>query len=460
MNSEGPDRKRILIIVQNLPVAVDRRVWLECQALVNAGYGVTVICPKGPREPRYREQDGVIIRSYRPAPSAAGPLGYAYEFLYCWLRTALLSLVVLVREGFDTIQACNPPDTFWALALPYKLLGKTFVYDQHDLCPEVFRARFACEDGTLLKALLFLERCTYRTADRVMSTNESYRRNAIERGHVDPARVSVVRSGPDPDLMRRGEARPELRRGRAHLCCYLGVMGPQDGVDTLVRSIDVFVNEHGRTDTTFALLGFGDCVPALKRQTSELGLDDYVVFTGRADSRMIEDYLSTADIGLSSDPMNPLNDVSTMNKTLEYMAYSLPVLAYDLVETRVSAGDAGVYLEPGDERGYARCLAELLDDPPRRALLGERGRRRIEQSLSWRYSEAVYVGVYDQMFGVVREPVTVAAEQVIWLDIPAQVAVPAQATPRVSSSTQRQPEVLGAVGSFDVRDVPAIASGE
>ena len=439
----------MLIIVQNLPVAVDRRVWLECQALVHAGYGVTVICPRGPHEPRHRVQDGVVIRSYKPAPAASGVLGYAYEFLYCWLRTAALSLLALTREGFDSIQACNPPDTFWALALPYKLLGKTFVYDQHDLCPEVFRARFGRNGGKIVRALLWLERCTYRTADRVISTNGSYRDVALDRGHVDPDRVAVVRSGPDPDLMKRTDAHAELRLGREHLCCYLGVMGPQDGVDTLVRSIDHFVHGFGRTDTTFALLGFGDCVPALKRQVRELGLDDYVVFTGRADIAMIERYLSTADIGLSSDPLNPLNDVSTMNKTLEYMAYSLPVVAYDLVETRVSAGGAAVYVTPGDEKGYAHELIELLDDPERRAELGANGRLRIERSLSWRYSEAVYVQVYDELLGVAPAPVPadVTHDRVIWLDAPTQRDVRAfeqvmNAAPP-QTPEQRQPHTNG-----------------
>ena len=395
-------QRRVLVVVQNLPVAVDRRVWMECTALVRAGYGVTVICPKGPGEPRYRVQDDVVIRSYRGAPQARGALGYGVEFLWCWLRTALLSLLVLVREGFDCLQACNPPDTFWALALPYKLLGKPFVYDQHDLSAEVFRARFARDEGLLLRLLLLLERCSYRTADRVLSTNESYRRVALTRGGVDPARVAVVRSGPDFELMRRTEVRPELRRGRPHLCCYLGVMGPQDGVDALLRSLAHFVHDQGRTDTSFALLGFGDCVPALQQQTADLGLEDYVMFTGRADSAMIDDYLSTADVGLSSDPLNPLNDVSTMNKTLEYMAYGLPVLAYDLVETRVSAGASAVYVPPGDERGYAQRLGELLDDPDRRARLGRTGRSRIERTLAWQYSEPVYLAVYDDLFGVRR----------------------------------------------------------
>ena len=220
-------------------------------------------------------------------------------------------------------------------------------------------------------------------------------------------------------------------------------------MDTLVRSIDHFVHGFGRTDTTVALLGFGDCVPALKRQVRELGLDDYVVFTGRADIAMIERYLSTADIGLSSDPLNPLNDVSTMNKTLEYMAYSLPVVAYDLVETRVSAGGAAVYVTPGDEKGYAHELIELLDDPERRAELGANGRLRIERSLSWRYSEAVYVQVYDELLGVAPAPVPadVTHDRVIWLDAPMQRDVRAfeqvmNAAPP-QTPEQRQPHTNG-----------------
>ncbi|HEY8339085.1 MAG TPA: glycosyltransferase family 4 protein, partial [Egibacteraceae bacterium] len=397
-------RERVLIIVQNLPVPLDRRVWMECQALVAAGYGVSVICPKGPGDPSYQELDGVRIRKYRPAPPANGPLGYAFEFLYCWLRTFWLALRTFVRDGFGAIQACNPPDTYFALAAPFMLLGVRFVYDQHDLCPEVYESRFGEGGGVLLAGLRLLERATYGLADHVVSTNDTYKAIALERGGRTPDDVTVVRSGPDARRMRPGPARPELRRGRRHLAVYLGIMGPQDGVDLLLRAIAVFVHERGRHDTHFALLGFGDCLEDLKRLASELDLDDYVEFTGPADPAMIADYLSTADVGLGPDPKSPLNDVSTMNKTLEYMAYALPVVSFDLRETRVSAGDAAVFVESPDVRAFAAAVSDLLDDPERRERLGRRGRARIEEALAWQHQSAAYVGVYERLLAPSQRP--------------------------------------------------------
>ena len=390
---------RVLIIVQNLPVRIDRRVWQEAQALVRAGYTVSVICPRGVGDRRFQQVDGVNIWTYRGAPPTRGVLSYIFEFAYCWIRTFILSLFVARRPGFDVIQACNPPDTYWALALFYKPFRKKFVFDHHDLCPEVFRSRFRRDSGLLLRLLLLLERGNHRFADHVLVTNESYRRIALTRGRRDPADVTVVRSGPDPDRMRPGTPRPELRRGRPHLACYLGVMGPQDGVDGLVDAIDYFVHSMGRTDCHFVLMGFGDCLADLRAQASRLGLDEFVEFTGRADDQMIRDYLSTADVGLSPDPRSPLNEVSTMNKTLEYMAYQLPVVAYDLHETRVSAGDAAVYAASDDIKDFAHALAELLDSPERRRELGRIGRERIDNELSWRHSARAYVEAYDRLLG-------------------------------------------------------------
>jgi glycosyltransferase involved in cell wall biosynthesis len=392
-------QRRVLIIVQNLPVPLDRRVWLECQALVASGVGVSVICPKGPDDPAYQELDGVRIYKYTPPPPAQGALGYLREFVYCWLATAALAIRVYLRDGFQVIQACNPPDTYFALALPFKPLGVRFVYDQHDLCPEVYRSRFGRRGGILLRALEWLERATFRTADHVISTNESYRRIALTRGHRRPDVITVVRSGPDAQRMRRAAPRPELKQDRPLLACYLGVMGPQDGVDLLLRAIAVLVHERGRRDCHVALLGFGDCLAELVLLAKELELEEHVSFPGRADNRMIEDYLSTADVGLSPDPKNPLNDVSTMNKTLEYMAYGLPVVAFDLTETRVSAGGAAVYARPNDVREYAAALDALLDDPERRAAMGRVGRRRIEEALAWEHQAVRYVEVYHRLLG-------------------------------------------------------------
>jgi glycosyltransferase involved in cell wall biosynthesis len=404
-----PRRRHVLIIVQNLPVPLDRRVWLECRALVAAGYRVSVICPAGPGDPPHAEIDGVSIWKYRPAPQAGGPLGYLVEFAYCWLRTAWLASRVWRREPFDVMQACNPPDTYWALALRYRRRGVRFVYDQHDLNPEVFRSRFGEPAGLAgraqYRALLWLERRTYRAAHHVISTNESYRRVALTRGGRQPAEVTVVRSGPDTSRMRPVLGKPDLRRGQRQLAVYLGIMGPQDGVDIVLRAVDVLVHRMGRSDLAVALLGFGDCYDELVDLAHALDLDDHVTFTGRADRRMIAEYLSTADIGLSPDPMSPLNDVSTMNKTMEYMSFALPVVAFDLAETRVSAADAAIYVpctgDPADDvERYAKAVAELLDDPDRRAEMSVAARRRAVEVLDWEPQRRRYVEVFDRLLGL------------------------------------------------------------
>jgi len=249
--------------------------------------------------------------------------------------------------------------------------------------------------------LLGLERATFATADHVISTNESYRAVALHRGRVDRADTTVVRSGPDPEIMRPRQDEPDLRRGRDHLCCYLGVMGHQDGVAAVIRAADELVNQRGRNDVTFALLGFGDTYDELRQLTADLGLDDHVTFTGRADLDMISRYLSSATIGLSPDPPNAFNDASTMNKTLEYMAFALPVVSFDLTETRVSAGPAARYADGTDARDFADAIEQLLDDPRRRAAMGSEGRRRIEQSLGWPHQAEIYRGVYDRLLGPV-----------------------------------------------------------
>ena len=401
--------QHILIIVQNLPVPLDRRVWLECQALRDAGYRVSVICPKGPGDPPFQELDGVRIYKYQPAPPTEGVAGYLWEFAYSWVRTALIARRVWSRDRFGAVQACNPPDTYWALARRYVRAGAAFVYDQHDLNPEVFRSRFGEPRGISAKAqyrgLLWLERRTYRSAHHVIATNESYKRTAMQRGGLSDADVTVVRSGPDTRRMRPVDGDPALRNGRSYLAVWLGIMGPQDGVDVVLRALDLLVHGPHGYDIQLALLGFGDCLGELKELAHELKLDDHVTFTGRADPDMIARYLSSADIALSPDPKSPLNDVSTMNKTMEYMCYALPIVAFDLTETRVSGCDAAVYVAAGgdlaaDTERYAAAVGELLGDPERRADLSVRARRRVETELDWEAQRQRYVGVYDRLFGI------------------------------------------------------------
>lgn len=390
---------RVLIVVQNLSVPLDRRVWLECQALVAAGHQVSVICPRDEGQPAHRTLDGVRIHTYAPPKPRSGVVGYMAEFVYCWARTAALSRYVHSREGFDVLQACNPPDTYWLLGRIWRAVArKRFVYDQHDLNPEVYVARFG-KTGLLHRGLLWLEGRTYRSADHVISTNESYREVATTRGRVPLAHTTIVRSAPDPEKMRRQEPDPALRHGREHLVCYLGIMGPQDGVDRLLNAVDHLVHTMGRTDTHVALMGFGDCLDDLRAQATRQGLDDFVTFTGKVGPAEIARHLSTAAVGVTPDPKNPFNDKSTMNKTLEYMAYELPVVGFDLIENRRSAGDAGVTVAADDDAALARAVADLLDDPERRARMGAIGRKRVEDSLNWAAQAGPYVAVFTALDG-------------------------------------------------------------
>ena len=285
------------------------------------------------------------------------------------------------------------------------MLDRTkFIFDHHDLSPELFQSRFPTGPRLPYQGLRWLERRTHRTADHVISTNDSYRDVAITRSGKAAADVTVVRTGPDPDKLKRRQEEPELRRGRRFLAAYLGVMGPQDGVDIVVRAAAVVVHEMRRDDIAFTLIGSGDCFSELVALRDQLRLADHVEFTGRAPDEQVKSILSTADIGLSPDPKNPLNDVSTMNKTMEYMSFELPVVAFDLRETRVSAEDAAVYVKPTgsqeqDVRDYANAIVELLDDEARRATMGKLGRARVEHDLAWSHQELAYLTVYERVSG-------------------------------------------------------------
>jgi glycosyltransferase involved in cell wall biosynthesis len=390
--------RRVLIIVQNLPVPFDRRVWLECQALISAGYRVAVVCPKGRGDPAYEVIDSVELYKYRPYAPGGSKFSFVAEYAYSFLATAWTTLKARRSGRFAVIQACNPPDIFWPLAVAFRAVeGTRFVFDHHDLCPELYESRFPGGPKLPYKGLLALERRTHRAADHVISTNDSYREIAMARSGKLATDVTVVRTGPDPERLQRGQADPELRRGRRFLVAYIGVMGPQDGVDIVVRAADIVVHQLGRDDIAFTLIGSGDCFDDLVALRDELGLAGHVEFTGRAPDELVARILSTADAGLSPDPKNPLNDLSTMNKTMEYMAFELPVVAFDLRETRVSAGDAAVYVKPNDEHDYAEAIVALMDDEPRRTCLGKLGRARVEQELAWCHQERTYLGVYGRL---------------------------------------------------------------
>lgn len=383
------------MLVENLTVPFDRRMWQEAQTLRDGGYQVSVICPKGGQwQKGYENLDGVHIYRYAPPPEAHGKLAYVWEYSYSWAATALLSLVVFARHGFDIIHTANPPDIFFTLARLYKFLGKKFVFDQHDLCPEVFMSRFGTREGLIPRLLFLLEAQTYNTADIVLATNESYREAAITRGRKSPDKVFVVRSAPDLSKFYEVPADPSLREGKRYLVAYLGVMAPQDGVDYLIRSIDHVVHQLGRTDIRFVLIGGGDSWHDLKQMAEDRGLAEWVHFTGRIPDADLQRYLSSADVGVAPDPKNELNDVSTMNKILEYMAVGRPIVSFDLKESRFSAQDGAVYATPNDELDFARKIVELLDDPARRAEMGERNRVRLREKLSWDYTRIELLRAY------------------------------------------------------------------
>jgi glycosyltransferase involved in cell wall biosynthesis len=394
---------RVLIIVQNLPVPFDRRVWLECQALVSAGYQVAVVCPKGDGDPAHEVIDSVQLYKYRPYAPGGSKVGFITEYVYSFLATAWMTRKARRAGRFDVMQACNPPDIFWPLARMLRALdGTKFVFDHHDLSPELYESRFPEGAKLPYKGLRALERTTHRTADHVISTNDSYRDIAIHRSGKAAAEVTVVRTGPDPERLKRGPADPELRRGRKFLAAYIGVMGPQDGVDIVLRAADIVVHQLHREDIAFTLMGKGDCFDDLIALRDKLGLGGHVEFTGRAPDELVTRVLSTADVGLSPDPKNPLNDLSTMNKSMEYMAFELPVLAFDLRETRVSTGDAAVYVQPNDVHDYATALVQLMDDPVKRSRLGRLGRVRVEEELAWSHQQRAYLDVYQGLMTGIR----------------------------------------------------------
>lgn len=424
---------KILILVENLPVPFDRRVWMEANALTEAGYQVSVICPRGPKDSGHEVLNGISIYRYPPPPPTTGFLSYCYEFTYCWLHTLFLCFRVLRREGFDVIQACNPPDTLFLIGRIFGLLGKRFVFDHHDLCPECFEARFGKTGGPLMAGLRWLEKMTFRTARMVLCTNESYRQVALTRGGKHPEDVHVVRSGPDLSRFHAVDARPELRRGRRFLACYLGVMAPQDGVDYLIHAIDHVVKSRGRRDIAFTLIGGGDSLEELRRLVVELGLEEDIQFTGRVSDEELLAYLSTADAGLAPDPRNALNDVSSMNKIVEYMAMGLPIVSFDLKESRHSAQDAAVYARPNDEREFGDLIVGLMDDPDRRAQMSATGRQRMAEALCWEHSKRHLVAAYDGLFAHARHPAPQPS--------PACAAQPAIAT--ASAGTPEPARVTG-----------------
>ncbi|HEV3009097.1 MAG TPA: glycosyltransferase family 4 protein [Burkholderiales bacterium] len=386
--------RRVLILVENLPSPFDRRVWQEATALRDAGYAVSIVCPTGRGyEKRHEVIDDIHVWRYTLSVEGAGPLGYGIEYGSALLKAWLLSWRVFFGRGFDAIHACNPPDLFFLVGAFFKLFGKKFVFDHHDANPELYEAKFG-RRGLLWRLMLWLEKLTFRFADVSIATNESYRRIAIERGGMEPERVFVVRSGPSLDRMRIMPAQEGLKGGRKYLVGYVGVMGRQEGIDYLLRAVRHIVHDLKRTDVHFGLVGGGTSLEEMRALAIALGVQDYVTFTGRVPDAEMLAMLNTADVCVNPDVANAMNDISTMNKVMEYMALGKPMVQFDLTEGRFSAAEASLYAERNDVLDFAAKIVELLDNPERRKAMGAFGRRRVREELEWRYEAPKLLAAY------------------------------------------------------------------
>ena len=391
--------RRVLIIVENLPSPFDRRVWQEATTLRQAGYQVSIICPTGKGyEKKHEEIDGISIYRHDLPTEGKGPLGYAAEYSAALFWEFVLAWRIFFTKGFDAIHACNPPDNIFLIGAFFKLFGKKFLFDHHDISPELYEAKFG-KRGLFHKLMLLWERLTFRFADVSIATNESYKRIAIERGNMTTDKVFVVRSGPKLDRLEIIPPVEALKKGRKFLVGYVGVMGEQEGIDLLLRSVRHIVHDLSRTDIQFGLVGGGTSLEDMKAYAIELGVADYVTFTGRVPDRELLEMLNTADVCVNPDLANEMNDKSTMNKIMEYMALGKPIVQFDLTEGRFSAQDASLYARKNDYIDFADKIIELIEDKELRTAMGRLGRQRVTNELEWRYEAPKLLAAYECLFG-------------------------------------------------------------
>lgn len=395
---KGGTGRKILIIVENLPVPFDTRVWQEATTLVENGYTVSVICPKGKGYEKEEEVlAGVHVYRHDLKTEGSGFVGYIKEYGSALYHEIRLAKKIYKEIGFDVIHGCNPPDDIYMVAKHFRRHGVRYVFDHHDICPELFEAKFG-KRGLLYKSQLWLERQTYKHAAFAFVTNESYKKIAIERGEMDPAKVYVLRSGPKLERLRIQEPKPELKKGRKYMVGYLGVIGKQEGIPYLLEAARYIRNELHRDDICYGIVGGGTSLEELKTLAVSMGIDDIVTFTGRAPDDVMLDYLNTADICVNPDEYNPMNDKSTMNKVLEYMALGKPIVQFDLTEGKYSAKEASVYANPNDAVDMGKKIVELLDNPQKRQEMSVYGRKRIIEELSWEHTSKALLAGYEAYF--------------------------------------------------------------
>ncbi len=400
------------MLLENNPYPGDLRVRREANSLVNAGFQVTVISPGKRSLPRCENVDGVHVYRFLAPASGDSLMGYLWEYGWSIFSSFYLTIWVFFRRGFDVIHAHNPPDLFVLIALCFRVFGKKFVFDHHDLSPEMYNSRFRNGGKPIVyKALVFFEKLSCRFADQIIATNESYKKIEIERSNIPAEKVTIVRNGPDLNRVKLVAPDPELRAKAKTIVGFCGLMGQQDGVDYFLRALDCLVDQLERTEVFAVIIGKGDAVPSLKKLTTKLGLDDHVWFTGRIPDEDMLRYLSTADICVDPDPYDPFNDRSTMIKMMDYMALAKPIVAFDLTEHRASAEDAALYAKHNDEQDFAHHIANLIDNPELREKMGAYGRQRMEEQLAWHHQEENLLQVYANLgFDSERKSKPIATE--------------------------------------------------
>lgn len=394
-----PTPIHVLMLVENNAYPFDVRVRREACALQDAGYSVSVIAPRAQRQPWTEVIDGVKVYRFPEPPGGDGLLGYSVEFFYATLAMLMLSCWVFIREGIDVIHAANPPDTLFVIPALFKVFGVKFVFDHHDLAPETYLSRFAgTKPNKVYRALRMLEASSYYFSDLVIATNESYRETAISRGEKGPHQVYVVRNGP-PLSFGPVQADPALTQRSRYLVGYIGTMGPQDGVDYLLRAIHDIVFNRGRRDVLTVIIGDGDTARELRSLANALNIEDFVLFTGRISDALVRSYLSSVHVCVQPDPSNPLNDKSTMNKVMEYMALERPIVAFDLPETRYSAQGSALYARPNNIAELAHHILHLLEHPEQCRQMGQLGRQRVSTALAWEHSVPYLLEAYSVGLG-------------------------------------------------------------
>lgn len=390
--------RKILIVVENMPVPFDSRVWKEARALQQNGYQVSVLSPRGHGCSRTHEVlEGVHIYRHPTPAEGNSPFGYLWEYACSLWWEFLFSWWIFFARGFHVMQGCNPPDNIFLVALPFRLFGVKFIFDHHDANPELYLSKYERED-VLYRIQLWLERMTYRASHTVIATNESYRELAQVRGGLRPEDVFVVRNGPDLETFRPVPPDPELKYGRKFLVGYVGTMSIQDGLDILLK-VAAHIKASGRTDVHFTCVGGGPGLVQLRQMVKELNLEDCVDFPGRVSDEHLLRVLSTADVCVNPDKPCTMNDISTMIKIMEYMALGKPIVQFDLREGRASAGEASLYARADiGVEDFAAKILWLLDHPGERSRMGEVGRSRVENQLAWQFSVPHLLSAYERAF--------------------------------------------------------------